>query len=321
MTTATTITEQRATYRNLKQAGRLSGTIKECMSKRAGRDANQPIPRDHGMTPGRILAIQDQQRAMRSNPVRVPLGKAVANHWLDIAKADEPRLREWSHGARSSTHDYHRGFGHYTTGSNRDWSKRSTFQRGIEVTSYATCPDFRAAKLRLGTFDYTIFAPRGYRWDIDANGLMLRKCGQASGWDYHPTASELLDARQDRGRGLVAVLKEARATRLAAEREAKRREKQSRAKARQEQEAIKRAEREGATVCLADSLRAGNCRAGSESWAIRHGLDARRHYTPSEILSHANGDASRVALVITAALRRHRTEMARGYADLADHTV
>ena len=56
---------------------------------------------------------------------------------------------------------------------------------------------------------------------------------------------------------------------------------------------------------LADSLAAGNCQAGSEQFARRHGLNPTRWYKPNELLAVANGDAQRVRLAVLAAVRRH----------------
>jgi hypothetical protein len=151
-------------------------------------------------------------------------------------------------------------------------------------------------------------APAGCRWDFDANGLRL-VCGPD---DYHPTSAELrrgtdrmlaqLRANADTRRRLAAENAETR-RRLAAER------------------AVERAEAAGVWVCLADSLRAGNCRAGSETWAARHGLDVRRHVEAGILFDHANGDWARVRLAIRAALTRHARELAQGFAVLAEHTV
>jgi hypothetical protein len=85
--------------------------------------------------------------------------------------------------------------------------------------------------------------------------------------------------------------------------------------------AVKRAEEIGVMVCLADSVRAGNCRAGSENFARNHGLDPSKHYTPAEVLAVANGQTRFVALACTAALRRTIRELDRGYSDLAEHRV
>lgn len=84
---------------------------------------------------------------------------------------------------------------------------------------------------------------------------------------------------------------------------------------------VERGEADGVYVCLADSLRAGNCRAGSESYAARHNLDASRHYPAGDLRSIANGDAKFVRAAIIAAFRRHSREMRQGFALLSDHSA
>lgn len=186
------------------------------------------------------------------------------------------------------------------------YSRRCTFSRytyAIDVRScaYAT-PGFiiywwadEAGK--------RIYAPKGYRWDIDHHGLRLVRGKD----DYHPNSDDL---RNLTPRQLAAKVRENATKR-----------KQVAAESRRTKDAVRRAEAEGATVCLADSLRAGNCYAGTTSWARQHGLDPKQHYSPSKVLAMANGDAARVALVVTVALRRHRQEMERGFAKLSEHRV
>lgn len=290
-----TKTERRAYYSNLQAQGKLCGTVAAAMRLYDRRSANRP---PQPKQPGTIAALADERRQRRSTPVVVPLGANQEALWIGIAKAQNPRLKEWSHGADAVL--YGNGYSLYSTGSNSNMRKRSTFRRGVHVTSFATCANPGVAVLTLGTERHEIAAPRGYRWDIDANGLVL--VGAAG--DYHPTASHLIQG----GKHCVEMLKQHAEVR-----------KIQAAKAKQQTSVIRKAEKEGATVCLRDSLRAGNCEAGSRNWAARHGLDSRKHYRPSEVLVLANGDASRVALVIAVAMKRHRMEMHRGYAELADH--
>ena len=75
----------------------------------------------------------------------------------------------------------------------------------------------------------------------------------------------------------------------------------------------------GVYVCLADSIRAGNCRQGTLNFGQRHGLDPARHYSAPDLLAMANGDASRVRVAVTAARLRHEREMTAGVCELADH--
>jgi len=156
-------------------------------------------------------------------------------------------------------------------------------------------------------------APRGFRWDIDANGIRIVSRTDAR-CDYHPTAADLI------GTG-VPKLAEAAKRNLAIRREQAALAREEKKNQQRAIALIRQAEREGATVCLADSVRAGNCRAGTENWARNHGLDPQKHYAPSKLSAIANGDGARVAIVIATAIRRHRTEMARGYAELSDHRI
>lgn len=274
------------------------GSVAECMKKWDARQAN----RQQQPTPNRIASMLAGKLARQ---VVVPLGLQLQEHFLAEAQSANPRLREWTHGAQAAILTEGKRTAIRETGSNSDWRKRSTFQRGILVNSWATCTA-KVATLRLAEKVIEIATPRGYQWRIDKNGLhLLGKAG-----DYHPTASELLDATGDKCRQIVASLKSMAQTR----RQAKR-------KQQQEKRILRQAERDGATVCLADSLRSGNCYAGSASWSERHGFQLDRHYKPSEILAVANGDLSRVIIVIATALRRHRQEMDRGYALLSEHVV
>jgi hypothetical protein len=145
---------------------------------------------------------------------------------------------------------------------------------------------------------YQVALPPGYFWAIDQNGLRAVKTDSIHD-DFHPEASDLICD----GHRVVQQLEANRQQRLEA-------------KAR---EAAALAEMEGVFVCLADSRRAGNCDAGSISFARRHGLDAARHYAAQELVNIANGDSGRVRLAITSAVYRHRKELAQGFSILTEH--
>ena len=282
-------------YQALRKAGKLPCSIKVALALREQRIASNP--------PGTIchnrfggLALLGRQR--RSCNTLVPLGSVDV---LTRVRESNARLREWSLGQVAGNIDSAWKF--REIGNNTNWSRKSTFQRGIIVQSYATCTDFRVCELRLDGGTHSIPAPRGWRWDIDANGLRLRSCSNAR-IDYHPTASELLgDVRE------LPKLAHANATQR----------RKQRARTAKEQRIIRDADKNGLAVCLADSVRAGNCIAGSTNWAARHGFDPRRHYSPAELLASANGDTGRVAIVVLTAARRHLREMAAGICNLADH--
>ena len=143
---------------------------------------------------------------------------------------------------------------------------------------------------------YTVQAGRGYRWGVDTNGVRLVRL--ADGADYHPDTDEIRAGRSV----IVSALRERAATRIAAAKTAKR-----------EAAILKRACAGGVWVCLTDSIAAGNCRAGTESFARRHGLDVGRHYRADAIPAPSGPDESRrVALAVLAAQRRQARELAAG---------
>lgn len=151
------------------------------------------------------------------------------------------------------------------------------------------------------TTEITLTLPDGFSWNVDRNGL--RVIHQNGHDDLHVTPEMLL--ADNAVQRLVDTLK-ANAEKRAQMRAAL---------------AAEAAEVEGVYVCLADSLRAGNCLAGSLAFAKRHGLDTKKHYRAPDLLMMANGDAGRVRIAITAARLRHKREMEQGFSVLAEHKV
>lgn len=147
---------------------------------------------------------------------------------------------------------------------------------------------------------YSVTLPDGYAWGKDANGLKAYDTTSTRD-DYHPEVSDLL--ADDAADLIIKKIIENRETRRAME-----------ARAIAEKAAM-----EGVWVCLADSIRAGNCKSGTIAFCNRHALDPSRHYTAQEIFNIANGDASWARLAITAATLRHQREMRQGYSELSDH--
>lgn len=150
---------------------------------------------------------------------------------------------------------------------------------------------------------YEIKIDPSLRWEIDENGLKAVVIA-SPGDDYHPTAACLIEHLQNPAFMMQMLMENMeRRARTAAE------------------NAATAAENKGVFVCLADSIRGGNCEAGSRIFAQRHQLDVTKHYGAMELLAQANGDARRVRLAITAARIRHEREVAQGFCVLAEHNV
>ena len=198
-----------------------------------------------------------------------------------------------------------KSYGHHAD-AYTDWSNGTNKPRGVraEHDNYVRSFGLIVSPTRLeAVFHETQVAielPDGYIWDIDNNGLRAVDANSRRD-DYHPSAAELL--RKDAAAYLVAKINANRARRQ-----------EMAAKIAVEAAAV-----QGVYVCLADSVRAGNCRQGTLSFGQRHGLDPARHYSAPELLEIANGDGSRVRLAVTAARLRHEREMQAGVCQLSDH--
>lgn len=193
--------------------------------------------------------------------------------------------------------DYESGFTTWKNGKPKNYTRTVCDNY---VRSFAVIIDSQTIEGIYHNTRYNVTLLDDYAWSHDANGLKVYLKNSHKD-DFHPMAGALL--RPDAAEYLIRMLQENREKRL---------------KIAAEQAALK-AEMAGVYVCLADSLRAGNCRTGSLRFCERHNLNPSRHYTASEIIDIQNGDAGRARLAITAATLRHQREMAQGFATLADH--
>jgi hypothetical protein len=168
------------------------------------------------------------------------------------------------------------------------------------IESYAAVYGSTARQMYCGRV-LTHRPPQGYKFEIDAQGLKLVSRDDADD-DYHMTARELYLSHGTDYQSLIAEID-------------KNRERRAQLRAVALADA---ADADGVYVCAADSLRAGNCKAGTQNWITQRHLSTTKHYKAAEILRLI--DSQRAALVIASAIRRHKTEMRQGYADLSKHS-
>lgn len=305
----TTITETRNRYQRLRAEGRFHGTLKRALELRKQRDANRPHTRDFLCRRSLRISYYYAMREELERGVEVPIGDELESQLLDIVKRRNPKYRNWSGGVFAQKWVQFGWYSIWSRGSNRDWRKRSTFQRGIDVASRFEGKNTVCGTIHCGPHQREVKLPRGWVFSIDDNGLLVRRSKPIRGLglcDYHPTAADMLRMSP---KELVATARENARVRTA----------EDRRQLKGLTDQMRRAEREGATVCLADSLRAGNCYAGTVVWAARVGLVRNKHYKPSQVIKLAGKEIRRVMLVVRQAIRRHNIEMERGYANLADH--
>ncbi len=144
-----------------------------------------------------------------------------------------------------------------------------------------------------------LIAPEGYLWGKDEYGLKLYDAVRQA-MDYHPDATDIQC-------GVTHIIEKLETNRRIREEQLA-------------QELAKKAELEGVYVCFKDSLRAGNCLEGTASWVASNGLDKTKHY-PAQVFYEKAKNEQRVKIALQAAVLRHKKELEKGYADLADHLL
>ena len=159
-------------------------------------------------------------------------------------------------------------------------------------------------------------APFGYSWKKDRLGIFLVSSSDPEK-NYHPCASDLTEYSVKKIRDILLANYRIRKD---AEKLAK---KELLIVAKNEKEFLKKlrvAEKEGMQVCFRDSVKAGNCAAGTSTFARISNLDVTKHYNPTYIYKIGMPiRPAQIPVVLLSALRRHKREMRDGFALLEDH--
>ena len=232
----------------------------------------------------------------------IPLGPKTADSIAELVQATDKRKKNWTEPKASSLRIAPR----YNTIDCGRYSSRCTYRKYNYMPVVGSYAIIEGGLLHYFWSDEeptVLEAPFGYIWSEDVNGIcIISNDGKK---DYHPTSDDLREYSKRHIRSLALANYR---TRVRIKREAYK-----------ELRFIKKAQKEGARICLKDSLIAGNCRVGTEDFGKRHQLDPSKHYSPNKLLKIANGAASRVKLAVMAGLRRHRSEMKAGMCMLYDH--
>ena len=276
--------------------------IEKCLIGRRLRSLNATETRKLGvLTRKEYLAAREKHnqratsRCISVSPERerliVPLSAEDRAFALDLAQDSYPRRRNWDSpepGDKTSVRDISHG----------RYSSRCKYTRWSYVPilkSLAIISRWGSTILyRHHSGSSFVPAPRGWYWDADANGLRLVSRSSPKD-DFHPDSGDLQ-------KGTNHLLH--RAVVLRAQRRVEA------AKARREKQFLLRHSK-GVKVGLQDSVRAGNCQAGSLEFAKRHGLDANAYYAPAKLLQ-LEPTNERVKLAIAIAARRHALYVAAG---------
>jgi hypothetical protein len=250
---------------------------------------------------GLISAAMPPRRLGIPLTTLVPLdeGAAVVGGWKPYGRVPASR-REYKPSAGPSMRQHTPGESKYRGGGSWSTVTRATVRDYVTSVAVIDADDYRTVHYLLHQTQHAVTLPDGWSWQTDALGLLaVRPDGQ----EHHVTAGDLLAPNA------IPSLVEAAA--------------QMRATAAAEERALE-ATLGDVYVCVADSLRGGNCRAGTEAWAAQRELSPAQH-VPARVLRRLAGSddahATRVRLAVRAAAARHADEVAQGYCDVAAHRV
>ena len=213
------------------------------------------------------------------------------------------------------------------TNSHGKYSSRCKYERfsyTIQVQSFGYMVNKNTLYFRTdtdqGIISRTIKAPRGFHFAIDHLGFKIQSNAIKS-MDYHFTAIDLLPYAIKKndyksGQLMVAIAK----SNYQARKQVNLKSDIFSPDPKKVNRVIKEAERLKVQISIVDSIKAGNCLAGTQVWAMRNHLNTSNHYQIQSITDKLDGEnRDRVKLVILRAIERTKNELERGYSLLQDH--
>jgi hypothetical protein len=255
------------------RAGNWDGNKGKVLCRRTGRMVPKPKPFDP-WAKWRRIELGDSPRP-RVNGWR---GKEAPTYSPSIDRARVTETEGWTEWKGSTPKNYNRA-----TCTVHIVSAGRVLADGLHWRYQVPGGELRTGIMR---------APRGWHWSADYLGIKLLR--RRDGKDYHPTISDVLAGP----RALVSAATETIQRRIAARRRSTK------------PDGWDEAMLDATLVCREDSYAAGNCAAGTETFARRaFGADDRR-YIPARELAEAAARvsgtdiANRVRATIDAAIRR-----------------
>jgi hypothetical protein len=274
-------------YSKLRSEGKLNGTLKACRAKAAERAARKAIkkqPRLCVIPLGDLTEAQTKVEAQRLNArIQNWEGRTIEQNSL---KSKSVNIVATNHGRYSS---------------------RCTYNRYTYRPAIRSCGAVTARRLLWfcgGEFG-KIAAPRGWRFGRDINGLFIAR---VNGTDAMNRYHFLMDDVKGGAAGLrsAALAHEEKQRKAAADKKAK----------QKAGKLLDVARSLGVWVRVSDSLRSGNCAAGTMSFARSHNLGTVA--VPAVILQRISGSVvgyqrEQIARAISYAEQRSAEDLARGF--------
>ena len=290
-------------YRILRDAGKLTGTIKAAKAKRKAR---YWLRQGHPLGPTGFVAI--------------PLGADDENAVYLLSRKERPRVQRWvspAAEARRSIRGKDGTVRHcvvppaWGVGEDDAGSYKGRFRKYRKIDYTPVVASYgRATVTRLYASIWAVAykhrAPCGWHFGTDYLGIYLvRKKERRDRYRYHLTSDDV--------RGGLAVM---RVAAIDHEHVIRRTARIQRATARRQKADAAKLRGVEIWVGLEDSRAAGNCRAGTVAWAGHHGLDHGRHY-PARVIQRLERHHLTVGAVIEAARRRTLQDLDRGFCAVA----
>jgi hypothetical protein len=278
-------------YQNLRNEGKLHGTIKRAVALAATR-------LDASGEPGK-----------RAATCVLPLGSEDRRTVRELARAAHPRKQNWD-SEEETIDTFPRSGWAVLEEDHGSYSRRCKWHR-ISYTPAATsyCHAFGTRLIaRIFTTRYKLRAPRGWKYGRDELGVyVVRNDETREAFRYHLLSDDV--------RGGVRAIRAAGIAHEIRQREVVKDQRLVRAASRAEEKILNRA---GVWISERDSLGVGNCRAGTAVFAKKYGLNIDRHYQ-APVLERLMKKHVSVAAVIRHAEIRTLRELRVGVCDLNDH--
>jgi hypothetical protein len=295
---ATTKTRLQYHFRQLKKAGKLTGTISGCVEKAMARQESRVEVRSKP-------TYCHLQFSLPELTTLIPLGDIDEERADSRAMEDFPRRKRWI-GAEA-------GYRNFVAEVNEGrYSRSCTFAKINYMPTMRSCGRVTQKHLVafVGERHIRFAAPRGCEFGRDRNGLYLvhSKNAHREEYRYHFDSDEVRHGRTALHKALLAHVRGrkelAKEKRLASQHEAA---------VRQNEAAVRKL---GVWVRFRDSIAAGNCPAGTRSWCQQRQLNPRRAY-PLKVVEKLAEKNSLAARACRVAVERAVEDYARGYCELS----
>ena len=284
-----TKTDKRTKYQRLRDEGKLSGTIKECVMKRDNRAKLKEKPEK----PAKIT--------------RIEFGPRVCRWVREVVQGlpEHSKKENWESPEPSNDLTKKQPFCHIR--NHGRYSSRCTFDRITYAPVVRCCGIVTQGRLLwfFGNSSAVMLAARGWRFGKDDVGLYVVRVNETrQNYRYHFTMDDIQDKRV----WVIARSHEDDQKQRARQQAAHEKQQKDRSKYRQQAVDL------GVWVTYRDSRESGNCAAGTATFCRDNGLDIRSAY-PVKIVERfiQPTNAYLVQRAIEAAVIRSADDLARGY--------